>query len=248
VVLRNLRALVEAKRKLGRLTPAIAWHFLAFEHNAHEIPQALEMARQLGVNHFASLTPFDVSWDDPNIRIAAVEPITAEIGMDGETAMAGNLDSFLGGLNRAAIDREFDVRWTEKPGVLEMAARLEAARSPLTCHWLYKSMSMDSKGRVFPCCGAPSPDRDLVFSQFDGGAGPDPYNSGKYRQSRLFFANPEQYRRGRESGSAEQEPYCVRCEWQKTTPNADIAQIRRFLKDAAGDLFSAESADLLSSW
>ena len=46
----------------------LSWNFLAFEHNAHEIPLAARMARKLGVNRFRVVNPFDVSWDDPNIR------------------------------------------------------------------------------------------------------------------------------------------------------------------------------------
>jgi MoaA/NifB/PqqE/SkfB family radical SAM enzyme len=247
VVFRNLRMLVEAKRRLGRQTPAIAWHFLAFEHNAHEIPQALELARQLGVNRFEVLTPFDVSWDDPAIRPAAVKPFAVEIDPHDEAAMAGNLNSPPGGLDRTAIEREFEVRWAERAAQTERHGRWDPP-SGMTCHWLYKSMSMDARGRVFPCCGAPTRDRDLVFAQFDGASGSDPYNSPKYRLARLSFANPEAYRSEWETGHMDQEPYCARCEWQKTTPNTDVPEIRQFLRASAGDLFGAPSLDLLSSW
>lgn len=73
LVLGNVRELVNAKRKLGKRYPVLAWNFLAFEHNAHEIPLAARMARQLGVNIFRVMNPFDVGWDDPEIRPAAVK-------------------------------------------------------------------------------------------------------------------------------------------------------------------------------
>ena len=73
LVLDNLRKLVEAKRKLGKRYPVLAWNFLAFEHNAHEIPLAARMARKLGVDLFRVVQPFDVSWDDPEIRPAALK-------------------------------------------------------------------------------------------------------------------------------------------------------------------------------
>jgi MoaA/NifB/PqqE/SkfB family radical SAM enzyme len=248
VVFRNVRALVEAKRRLGLRTPVIAWHFLAFEHNAHEIPQALERARELGMNHFATLKPFDVSWDDASVRVADVAATTVQIDADNEIAIERNLEACPGGLDRDSIEQEFAVRWLDKPGARKLAARLQPVHSELTCHWLYKSMSMDSRGRVFPCCGAPTRERDLVFAQFDSGASPDPYNSEKYRLSRLSFSDPAAYRAAQAARLTGREPYCADCEWQKTTPNTDIPQIRQFLKTAAPGLFAPASVGLLTDW
>ena len=45
--LTNIRSFVEAKRKLEKRRPLISWQFLAFEHNAHEIDQAVNMAIEL---------------------------------------------------------------------------------------------------------------------------------------------------------------------------------------------------------
>ena len=50
LVFSNVRKLVEAKRKLRKRTPVLSWNFLAFEHNAHEIPLAANRARELGMN------------------------------------------------------------------------------------------------------------------------------------------------------------------------------------------------------
>jgi MoaA/NifB/PqqE/SkfB family radical SAM enzyme len=60
LVLDNVRKLVEAKRRLRRRTPALCWNFLAFEHNVHEIPLAIRLARKLGVDQFRVAIPFDV--------------------------------------------------------------------------------------------------------------------------------------------------------------------------------------------
>ena len=64
LVLSNVRRLVDAKRELRKRTPAWSWNILAFEHNAHEIPLAARMARQLGVNQFRVVNPFDITWDE----------------------------------------------------------------------------------------------------------------------------------------------------------------------------------------
>jgi MoaA/NifB/PqqE/SkfB family radical SAM enzyme len=62
LVFSNIRKLVEAKRKLRKRTPVLSWNFLAFEHNAHEIPLAAKRARELGMNEFRVVEPFDVAW------------------------------------------------------------------------------------------------------------------------------------------------------------------------------------------
>ena len=38
LVLRKVRRLVDVKRELRKRAPVLSWNFLAFEHNAHEIP------------------------------------------------------------------------------------------------------------------------------------------------------------------------------------------------------------------
>jgi MoaA/NifB/PqqE/SkfB family radical SAM enzyme len=239
LVLRNVQRLVEAKRRLGKRTPVLAWHLLAFEHNAHEIPAAREMARQLGVDAFRALTPFDVSWDDPNVRVASVEPTVVEFNPRAQADVVANWNPFPEGLNTAAIDREFETPWVshgdEAPSVSES-----------TCHWLYKSLSMDSNGTIFPCGGAPRPGVDLIFDTFQGARGNDPYNSEKYRLARLSFADRRAYEE--QSASLGLSPHCAKCEWSKETANTDRVQIRQYFKSAGGALFSEKSLGVLSSW
>jgi MoaA/NifB/PqqE/SkfB family radical SAM enzyme len=239
LVLRNVERLVEAKRRLGKRTPVIAWHLLAFEHNAHEIPAAREMARQLGVDAFRALTPFDVSWDDPHVRVAHVEPVVEEFNPRSQADVAANWNPFPEGLSVAAIKREFEASW---------ASHSEEARaeSGSTCHWLYKSLSMDSNGTIFPCGGAPRPGVDLIFDTFEGARGEDPYNSEKYRLARLSFRDRAAYEE--ESARVGQNPHCAKCEWSKETANTDRVQIRQYFKSAGGALFSGESLGVLSSW
>src|SRR5262249_6318014 len=109
VVFRNIEALVEAKRRLGSPTPILRWQFLAFEHNRHEISDALELARAFGLDQFAVETPFDVSWDDPEVRPAREvrpfqrafhQPHPAEHQMKPEAA--------------TIIERELDRGWVTR--------------------------------------------------------------------------------------------------------------------------------------
>ena len=242
----NLRKLVSTKRRLARRTPVIDWQYLAFEHNAGEIPLALEMARILGVNQFTIATPFDVSWDDPRIQPAKVEPGTVSFTADSADSTIANWNPFPDSLDATTIDREFETSLVEK-AICDCKESRERT-SASTCHWLYKSMTMDAGGRIFPCCAAPAPDKDLIFSRVDVGATSEPFNSDKHRMARLFFADPRAYRLERDARHLDRDPYCVNCEWNKTVVNTDSAQISHYLKAAAGDRFNAASIEILSSW
>jgi sulfatase maturation enzyme AslB (radical SAM superfamily) len=243
LVLHNLRKLVEAKRRLAMKTPVIAWHYLAFEHNVHEIHLAMETAGNLGANQFTTLVPFDVTWDDPGIHPAAIQPGTVEFGSNDDS-MLKNWNPFPDTLDEETIEQEFEVRWSERAAdVVE-----EAARSGSTCHWLYKSMTMDAGGRIFPCCGAPTPDKDLIFANFAGKTASELFNSEKHRLARLFFRDPKAYQEEREAGNLDRDPHCVDCEWNKTTANTDRTQIRNYLRAAGADLFTSASVNILSSW
>lgn len=63
LVFKNVKLLVEAKKKLNSLTPHLHWQFLVFKHNEHEIEKAREMAREIGVNDIGFTAPFcDTQW------------------------------------------------------------------------------------------------------------------------------------------------------------------------------------------
>ena len=101
---------------------------------------------------------------------------------------------------------------------------------------------MDAGGRIFPCCCSPRPNADLNFAQFDAGASADSFNSDKHRRSRLFFENPEDYRADRKTQGFDQDPYCVKCEWDKTA-DPSPAQIRNYFQAAGHNLFDLPSLE-----
>jgi pyruvate-formate lyase-activating enzyme len=94
----NIRKLLAARQRLGKRTPVISWQFLAFRHNWQEIPLALHLARELGVDEFRLAAPFDVSWDDPEIQVATAEMIFRSLKLISKSkaiqipgmALAGN--------------------------------------------------------------------------------------------------------------------------------------------------------------
>jgi MoaA/NifB/PqqE/SkfB family radical SAM enzyme len=233
LVFDNVRKLVEARRRLGKRTPVLSWNFLAFEHNAHEIPLASRMARKFGVDQFRVVNPFDVTWDDPEIRPAAVEGGVRRLDWLALSNQPENWNPFPRSVDADAIARAFESPWSAQAG--SDAPPSEGH----TCHWLYKNMVMDATGRIMPCCGAPRPDANLVFATFDGNGG-DPFNSQKYRQARSFFSGAAPAGGG--------DPYCARCEWDQTTVNIGGPEIRRYFRAADAAFFDRRSLRLLSGW
>jgi MoaA/NifB/PqqE/SkfB family radical SAM enzyme len=246
-VFANVRKLVEAKRRLNRATPIVAWRYLAFEHNVHEIPAAMEKARELGVDQFRAESAWDASWDDPNIRPAEIQSILKEFAHDNYTTLVENWNPFPGDVNVEAIEREFSQSWA---GQLMGSAQEDsgsAARPPTTCEWLYKSITMDAGGKVFPCCCAPTANADLLFSKVEEQTSADVFNSDKQQLARLSFADPQAYDAQREAGGFGRGPYCARCEWSKTAdPGSD--QLRQYFNSTVRGLWNNESLNLLSGW
>jgi len=233
LALANVTKLVDAKHRLGSRTPVLSWNFLAFEHNAHEIPLASRMARKLGVDQFRVVNPFDVTWDDPEIRPAAVKGGVRRLDWLALSNQPENWNPFPESVDADAIARAFESPWNPH------ATSDAPPGSGHTCHWLYKNMVMDATGRIMPCCGAPRPDSNLVFATFDGN-GADPFNSEKYRQARSFFSGA--------APAGEDAPHCTRCEWGQTTVNIGGPEIRRYFRAADAAFFDRRSLRLLSGW
>jgi MoaA/NifB/PqqE/SkfB family radical SAM enzyme len=145
LVFSNIRELVDAKRRLRKRTPVLSWNFLAFEHNAHEISLAARMARKLGVNQFRIVNPFDVRWDDPEIRPAPVEGAVRRLDSLSIASEADNWNPFPETVDGGAITRAFEDLWNEQ------AASDSPPSFGHTCHWLYKNIVMDATGRILPC-------------------------------------------------------------------------------------------------
>lgn len=242
LVFENIRKLVEARRRMHRATPVLSWSFLAFQHNVHEIPEALRMARRLGVDQFRVVEPFDVSWDDPGIQPVAVKPRVVHLAWAPLRVLRANRSEVPYPLDAARIRSAYEQPW-ERPPVREAATR-----SAHACHWLYKNLVMDATGRVMPCCAAPTPSNHLVFTQFDA-ATDDPFNSPKHRQARALFAGTAE----RESALRVLQPAetglpCANCEWDQTQVNIGSREIERYFRQTDPMLFDARARRLLSRW
>lgn len=240
-IFRNIRSLVEAKQRLGRCEPFVSWQFLAFEHNAHEIEAATAMARELGVDEINIATPFDVSWDDPDIRPAAVQPRRIQL------KPVPQRDPHPYDLNAAAIDAAFRTGWVERLGGHEEVDFNPGTPSRHMCHWLYRNLVMDATGRVLPCCAAPRPDADLVFDVVNG-VPADSFNTEKYRLARLSFADKPAYAKARAASVLAADPHCANCDWYDDQGAAliDSPAIRNYFGAAGNGLFDEDSLRMLS--
>lgn len=230
LVLGNVAKLVDAKKKLANRTPLLSWNFLAFQHNSHEIPAAEKMARRLGFNYFRVVKPFDVSWDDPEVRPAEVKPYVRRLDWTSSNP-SENWNPLPQDLASETIAAAFE------RGFNLSTSGDRAGSSGHTCHWLYKNMVMDASGRVLPCCGAPRPDAKLIFGKVDG-TDRDPFNVERYRQARAFFA-------GQSSASGVLQ--CHDCTWDQTTVNIGSPEIQRYFRSADPWFFDRRSVDLLAA-
>jgi MoaA/NifB/PqqE/SkfB family radical SAM enzyme len=233
LVFGNIRKMVDAKRRLRKRAPVLSWSFLAFEHNAHELPMALRMARRLGVNQLRVVNPFDVGWDDPEMRAAPVEGSVRRLDLLSFASEAGNWNPFPENLDGGAMAQAFEERW-DRPASSE--APLDSGH---TCHWLYKNIVMDATGRILPCCCAPQPNSNLVFDRFEGNGG-DAFNSDRYRQARAWF--------GGHAATEGDAPRCTQCLWDQTTVSIGAPEIRQHFRAADAAFFDRRSLRLLSDW
>jgi len=252
LVFGNIRKLVDSRRRLNKRTPVLSWNFLAFEHNAHEIPLAARKARELGVDRFRVVNPFDVRWDDPQIRPAVVKPGLRRLDRLSIASRPENWNPFPNSLETAVIAREFE-RHAHIPAANRLppgsgdsppGAGDSQPSSGHTCHWLYKNIAMDSTGRIMPCCGAPRPDTNLVFGHFPDHAG-DPFNTERYHAARAWFSAGAPTL---DESSAARAPQCTKCEWDHTTVNIGAPEIRRYFRAADPAFFDRQSLRILSGW
>ena len=236
MVYRNAAKLVEAKHRLGRSAPVLRWQFLAFEHNVHEIEAALEMAKQLALDQFVVEIPFDVSWDQPDIHPANIQPFHVDLTPGAGEILEQNWSP------RSAPAAEIIAREFARDFAAASPAE-SPSPAPHTCRWLYKSLTLDANGRILPCCGAPKPGADVVF----GSLGPtDLFNSAHYQQARRSFANPPVYESAKASGAP--APYCANCEWDQDRTEFGPGETAQYLRTASRGALDSAAVAICSDW
>ncbi|MGO9237580.1 MAG: SPASM domain-containing protein [Methylocella sp.] len=176
LIFANMRSLVEAKRKLNSYTPIINWQYLMFDHNIHEMDEAEELAKKIGVNvlHFAR--PYQFAMDEYQISMRNIPEADRKI-LDYEGREIKHSYQRLAASLNEYIDEEYDnfmIRMSVAP-IYE-----EQERAKNACPWLYEQTVMDANGRMIPCC-APPANQTWMFGSIDD---PDIFNSESYLSAR----------------------------------------------------------------
>lgn len=246
LVLENVRRIVDAKRRFGSRVPWVTWKYLTFEHNLHEVKLAQRLAEELGVDQFSVATPFGVEWDDPAIRAARSDREGATVFERGG-APKGPLDTWEEfALDPARVAAEFVRPWSSRLPV--DAADEESRTQSGTCRWLYQSLTIDARGRLFPCCMAPEHGTHKVYGPYPEEAD-RAFNVHDLRLSRLAFAERSRFEEAHAAAGGGTPPYCAVC-WEKPdlsyTLERDVRQDLAWL-DGRGVL-PADLVQTLTEW
>jgi len=208
LVFENVKKLVAAKKKLGSVTPNLVWQFLTFEHNAHQVNDAMRMAREFGVDEIIVQTPFGVEIDDPSIRPVRTPHDGRHpfVQWDRQWCTANRRKAITE--TAGIVEPLFQSSWEQR--LCEAGADEEPSSDRPTCNWLYQNITLDGAARLMPCCMAPDHSaKRLVFANFDSER--DPINPPMAVLSRLAFSNRETYLERSRHLAPQFLPYCASC-------------------------------------
>lgn len=225
LVMKNVRELIHAKQRLGLKHPVLVWKFLVFAHNAHEVEDAVELARSTGVDRIWLQRPFDVSNDDPEVQLTEFKDRIIEFSdvKPNERDPERILNKLV---RHDAVERFFDEGWLQrlsKPGFEE-----PDYGEGSSCAWLYYSVTADATGRVMPCCMSPSSLKHLIYGSLDEPQG-NWLSAPAFAASRASFADREAFEQAANEFDSFSQPHCVQCPKPlKMTfdTNAGIANLR----------------------
>jgi MoaA/NifB/PqqE/SkfB family radical SAM enzyme len=168
-VVENMQRIANIRSVDRSSTTYVVWQYLVFEHNAHELERALELARQFDIDEVRFNIPFDVSVDDPSLRpgrpeLAAVHVLTDRAAREPSSALRGMPAQSL-----ASVEQAFGESWSARARLLEGLQSTPAGER--RCGWLYHNLTLDAVGRAMPCCMAPARnEKHLVYGKLGQGA------------------------------------------------------------------------------
>jgi MoaA/NifB/PqqE/SkfB family radical SAM enzyme len=209
-VLNNVRAIVAAKEKLNSRTPALRWQYLTFEHNVHEVPEAIRLADEIGFNTFNLGTPNAVSEDDPTVTSVEykgpAEHRAVTLRPWVPLVFNGDLEHYRDVI-QTAIGESAVERWQEQTGGVEQ----ENAKTKDRCDWLNLAVISDANGRIMSCCNADYKILGNLNLSNIATSGGNLMNSGDYRMARKFLFDPATAKAENIGVPDRQQVICARC-------------------------------------
>lgn len=208
-VLQNARSLIKARG--DHPTPHVRWKFLAFEHNAHEMEDALSIARSIGVDEIAFSPGMPgpggqtaVGFDMDLVATKAAERFSDRTGLHfannnddvrqevfdlAETSLVDRYDDFA--MQDPTLDHKMDGDgW---------------------CDWLYYCPAFDANGKVRSCANPDYRDRgSLVYGDIVAD-GENYFNSARFREARRATVSRECILPNPVQGAASDSIGCRRC-------------------------------------
>jgi radical SAM protein with 4Fe4S-binding SPASM domain len=164
-VLGNIRRIVTALD--GRERPALAIWFLSNQDNVHELPDMVELVRELGIK---SLNTQGVHyWGHPDWHARAAN-----------ANAIGDLADVLRETRRRAVGAGIEFQWHNFPD-------RGAARA---CKWPWKGAYVTADGFVTPCCENGSDPQRINFGNVFEQPFSEIWNSERYQQFRRELASP----------------------------------------------------------
>src|SRR3989338_8426389 len=123
LVIKNLKYIIAAKKKLKSKYPKITWQFLVMKHNEHEIEVARKLAESIGV-------------DEINFR-----PVRCDTGSEVTMNDREKVDASRPWLPTQEKYSRYDYKKRERKNKLK------------SCMFLKTTMTINGNGSVAPCCG-----------------------------------------------------------------------------------------------
>jgi len=161
-VLNNVKNLVDLKKRFHKFNPYIGFAVVGMKQNINEIPQLLNLAKDLGVE---SVYIEPLLWqNDPTYEkyfnyqnLSNIEPI--EIGKIMETCK--NLAKKIGINFTSPLLKADDYEFIQKKEI--EIIREKESRDELFCTQPWTTIFIDWDGKVHPCCGTEEIFGDLNF-------------------------------------------------------------------------------------
>jgi MoaA/NifB/PqqE/SkfB family radical SAM enzyme len=224
----NVRAIADAKKRLGATTPYLRWQWLTFAHNVHEVPAAIEFAKEIGFDSFNLATPNRVDHDDPTVTAVHYDGPDEHRAVVFNQRQIGNFTSDLEPYREAIESRLAEGaldRW-EAAGGPEVAQPKD--RLGDRCDWLHMAVISDAMGRIVPCClGDYKGQGQFIFATIDEHHD-NLLNSKLYQESRLLLANPAVYRAQTSGQTPDQRTRCLKCPI-RPTPQIGLGAVHSWM-------------------